>query len=115
VKIVRKVSLEARECLHISPHIEVDSRNPIERVVIERDGGLGSDEVVYSGPRSRYSLLKNSDGSTTVTDSAPGGDGSDTLTGYYTLRFTDALVEVGPGPHPPASGSPGSTPVVKRK
>lgn len=50
-------------------------------------GGSGADEVVYSGPRSRYQITTNADGSTTVADSLPNSDGSDRLSGYFSLRF----------------------------
>ena len=36
--------------------------------------GIGSDEVVYSGPRNRYQITARGDDSTTIIDSLPGGD-----------------------------------------
>jgi hypothetical protein len=56
--------------------------------------GAGSDEVIYSGPRNRYQITTNADGSTTVADSVAGGDGTDTITGRFSLRFGDSTTMV---------------------
>jgi hypothetical protein len=53
------------------------------------DGGLGTNTVVYSGPKSQYSVSGNAS-SATVTHS--GADGTDQLKNIQYLRFTDQTV-----------------------
>jgi Ca2+-binding RTX toxin-like protein len=76
-----------------------------------RPGAAGVDTAVYSGNQADYSVVRNADGSLTVTDNRPlvGGllanDGTDTLWGIEVLRFADGDVVV---PQPPggAGGAP---------
>ena len=58
------------------------------------DGGNGYDTAVYSGAKSQYKIVKNADGSVTVTDLRPVGfsDGVDRLTNVEVLRFSDQFV-----------------------
>jgi len=55
------------------------------------DGGLGIDTSVYNAARSFYTIARPS-GAITVTDSVPGRDGADTLTGIERLKFTDGVL-----------------------
>jgi hypothetical protein len=52
------------------------------------DGGLGYNTLVYSGPASNYTVVKNTDGSFKVTDNV-GKDGIDTLVNIQRLIFAD--------------------------
>ena len=55
-------------------------------------GGVGSDTAVYDGSISDYTLLANSDGSTTIVDNrSNGSNGTDTLTGIEFLSFGGKL------------------------
>lgn len=58
------------------------------------DGGNGSDTAVYSGPASRYHLnFESANGNQwTVSDSAAGSDGTDSLTNIERLHFVDKTV-----------------------
>jgi serralysin len=57
------------------------------------DGGTGTDTAVFSGARSTYSWVKNTDGSWTVKDLRSGSpDGIDKLFNVETLKFSDASV-----------------------
>ncbi len=77
--------------------------------------GNGSDVVVYSGPRIRYQVSRHPDGSTTVADSLAGGDGTDTIIGPFTLRFTDDSPLVNePARHAPVNAGAGGHPAVRR-
>ena len=62
------------------------------------DGGEGNDTVVFPRPKSQYTVVKNKDGSTTVT-----GDGVDTLINVENILFNgnelDKLRYVKPVPH----------------
>lgn len=52
------------------------------------DGKGGVDTAIYSGPRSAYSVVKNANGSYTVTDLRAGSpDGTDTLLNFEYARF----------------------------
>ncbi|MFN7169072.1 MAG: S8 family serine peptidase [Pannonibacter sp.] len=53
------------------------------------DGGADSDSVVYSGRRADYAIVKNSDGSITVTDKRANADGVDKVTNVETFIFAD--------------------------
>lgn len=57
------------------------------------DGGGGIDVAVFTGTRANYSIVRNNDGTFTVTDRRPGSpDGIDTLTGVERLQFSDAAI-----------------------
>jgi hypothetical protein len=51
-------------------------------------GGGGEDTAGFSGIASEYEI-KKADGITTITDSVPGRDGTDTLTDVEILKFRD--------------------------
>jgi Ca2+-binding RTX toxin-like protein len=76
-----------------------------------RQGSAGVDTAVFSGLQADYTVLRNLDGSVTVTDNRPalggvlGTDGTDTLWGIEILRFADGDV-VAPAPPGAATGSP---------
>jgi hypothetical protein len=53
------------------------------------DGGLGTNTVVYSGPKSQYSISGNA---SSATVSHSGVDGTDQLKNIKYLRFTDQTV-----------------------
>jgi serralysin len=55
------------------------------------NGGAGVDTVVFSGPRSAYTVTSGSTG-WTVADTAAGRDGTDTLTNVERVRFSDTTV-----------------------
>lgn len=77
-----------------------------------RQGSAGVDVAVYSGSQANYTVVRNVDGSLTVTDNRPlvGGllanDGTDTLWGIEVLRFADGDVAA-PSPPGAATGLPG--------
>lgn len=54
------------------------------------DGGEGEDVAVYSGLRAAYTLVRNDDGTTTVT----GAEGTDTLRNIEVAQFADATERV---------------------
>ncbi|MGZ5853413.1 MAG: Ig-like domain-containing protein [Xanthobacteraceae bacterium] len=57
------------------------------------DGDLGTDTAIYSGARSSYQLVHNTNGSWTITDLRSGSpDGVDTLTNIEQAQFSDQLV-----------------------
>jgi hypothetical protein len=66
------------------------------------DGGAGSDTAWYTGLRADYSVVRNANGTVTVTDLRGGSpDGTDTLTGVEKLDFADgriSLADTGPFP-----------------
>ncbi|EDY84021.1 Putative Ig domain family [Verrucomicrobiia bacterium DG1235] len=53
------------------------------------DGGVGDDIAIYSGARNEYTVIDNSDGTYSVTDSVGGRDGTDTITNIENLQFSD--------------------------
>jgi Ca2+-binding RTX toxin-like protein len=53
------------------------------------DGGAGEDTVVFSGERADYSIVRNADGSFTVTDAREDGDRVDTITRVEIFKFDD--------------------------
>ncbi len=53
------------------------------------DGGAGFDTAVYDGPAAAYNIEVLPGGVVRVTDSDPLRDGSDLLTGFERLQFTD--------------------------
>jgi hypothetical protein len=60
------------------------------------NGGAGFDEADYTGARANYSIVRNPDGSYTVTDNRSGSpDGTDTLTGIELLQFSDGVMRIG--------------------
>ena len=71
------------------------------------DGGTGTDTAVFSGAKASYALVKNTDGSITVT----GHDGTDTLLQVEFARFDDATLDLAtvtpPSPPPSDGGSSG--------
>jgi Ca2+-binding RTX toxin-like protein len=76
-----------------------------------RQGSAGVDIAVFSGAGADYTVLRNADGSITVTDNrtAVGGllanDGVDTLWGIEILRFADGDMTA-PAPIGAATGTP---------
>jgi hypothetical protein len=60
------------------------------------DGGLGRNKVVYSGPSSAYSILRNSDGTTTVSTTVNGSYPQirDRLRNVQLAQFTDKTVMI---------------------
>lgn len=58
------------------------------------DGGAGDDTAVFIGNMSEYSIVKNVDGSITVTDIVSGRDGSDILRNIEHIKFLDATYHV---------------------
>ena len=72
------------------------------------DGGVGTDTAVFAGAKSAYALVKNSDGSITVT----GPDGTDTLQNLEFAKFDDTTLDlstVTPPPPPPPPSDGGSS------
>jgi serralysin len=66
------------------------------------DGRAGDDAVIYSGPRSAYTVTDLGGGSVRVT----GPDGNDTISNVERLVFSDTTVTLTPAPPPaPASSS----------
>ncbi|NBN77760.1 S8 family serine peptidase [Microvirga tunisiensis] len=59
------------------------------------DGGADADTVVFSGRRSDYTLVRNADGSITVTDKRAGMDGIDKVSNVESFAFADATLAVG--------------------
>jgi Ca2+-binding RTX toxin-like protein len=53
------------------------------------DGGAGEDTVVFSGKRADYTIVRNADGSFTVTDAREDGDRVDTITRVEIFKFAD--------------------------
>jgi VCBS repeat-containing protein len=60
------------------------------------DGGAGSDAAVYQGQYNQYTLAFSHTGDLagTVTDSAAGRDGTDTLKNVEFIRFSDGIYDV---------------------
>ncbi|MFO1065109.1 MAG: DUF642 domain-containing protein [Pirellulales bacterium] len=59
------------------------------------DGGSGFDRVHYSGNASDYTVVRNTDGSLTVTDNRPGSpDGTDRVVNAETFAFADAWLPI---------------------
>jgi Ca2+-binding RTX toxin-like protein len=57
------------------------------------DGGAGNDTVTFTGNIADYTILRNADGSYTVTDNrATPNDGVDTLYNIETLQFADGAI-----------------------
>jgi hypothetical protein len=54
------------------------------------DGGLGTNAVAYVGPSTNYSVTRNADDSTTVTEA--GSSGADTLIRIQEIRFSDQAI-----------------------
>jgi Ca2+-binding RTX toxin-like protein len=52
------------------------------------DGGLGRDTALFSGNRAHYQIVRNQDGTVTVTDLV-GEDGVDVLRNMEVLQFSD--------------------------
>ena len=76
-----------------------------------RQGSAGIDIAVFSGAGADYTVLRNADGSVTVTDNRTAGvgllanDGVDTLWGIEILRFADGDMTA-PAPLGVATGAP---------
>jgi Ca2+-binding RTX toxin-like protein len=74
------------------------------------EGADGIDTAVFSGSRANYLVEAHADGTVTVSDLRPGGDGQDTLTGLEQLRFSDMALAA-PTYAPPSDPSvPPSSP-----
>ena len=60
------------------------------------DGGNGDDTAVFSGVFADYSIVLNTDGSVTVSDlnTADGDDGTDILSNFETLEFSNLSLAV---------------------
>ncbi|WP_162559411.1 calcium-binding protein [Microvirga sp. 17 mud 1-3] len=78
------------------------------------DGGSGADTAVFSGTRDSYTIVANADGTVTVTDARPEGDGKDVLRNVETLTFGDlslaAPIYAAPSPVPSPTPSPAPSP-----
>jgi Ca2+-binding RTX toxin-like protein len=59
------------------------------------DGGAGFDVAVYSGRRSQYTVERFTDGSISVRDNRPYGDGWDVVSTVEAFRFADGTVTFG--------------------
>jgi hypothetical protein len=72
----------------------IDDKNAASVTLI--DGGLGSNKMAYSGPSSAYSIVKNSDGTTTVTTIISGAHPlvKDTLKNIQVAQFSDKSVSL---------------------
>lgn len=57
------------------------------------DGGAGADTVSYSGNRSTFSIVHQSDGTYSVVDNA-GAAGNDTLSNVEQVKFSDVTVNL---------------------
>ena len=62
---------------------------------VDQWGNVRSDTAQYSGEYARYTITSNSNGSVTVADSQPDGDGTDTLTNIEALSFKDRYLRLG--------------------
>jgi hypothetical protein len=56
------------------------------------DGNGGITTIIFQGAKSAYSVVDNSNGSVTVTDSMPNRDGTDQITNVAFLQFSDQTV-----------------------
>jgi|GEM_PF-721161 len=52
-------------------------------------GGTGTDTAVFSGALADYVVRDLGNGTVTITDGRPGGDGTDTIDGFELLQFGD--------------------------
>ena len=72
------------------------------------DGGTGTDTAMFSGAKDQYSIIRNADGSVTITDMRATGDGTDVLKDIQFAQFGDQLLDlsrsVSPPPPPPPPG-----------
>jgi hypothetical protein len=73
-------------------------------------GGGGTDTAEYMGPRSEYAVSRNVDGSISVVDNGPTGDGADTLYGISYLQFSDQTDAVSGLAMPPQAAATSSPP-----
>ncbi|MCB8820870.1 calcium-binding protein [Microvirga rosea] len=68
------------------------------------DGGEGANKAGFSGAKASYTIIKNADGSVTVTDNRSGHDGIDVLKNIRYAQFDDTTVDLNViGNVPPAS------------
>ncbi|NDH68715.1 MAG: hypothetical protein EBY22_12585, partial [Gammaproteobacteria bacterium] len=75
-------------------------------------GGAGSDTAIYQGNFADYKITPNVlSGTYTITDSASGRDGTDTLVNISALQFKDQLISLAPIA-PPVSTTPASQKVI---
>jgi aryl-phospho-beta-D-glucosidase BglC (GH1 family) len=56
------------------------------------DGGSNTDTAVFSGKRSAYTILAQSDGKLQISDDRTSGDGVDIVSNIEILRFADASI-----------------------
>ncbi|KKJ76823.1 hypothetical protein WH95_10995, partial [Kiloniella litopenaei] len=69
------------------------------------DGGDGAvDKAVFSGNLADYKIIKNANGSYTVTDTVSNRDGVDNVANIEFLEFSDQVFEVGGNLAPYANG-----------
>jgi hypothetical protein len=66
-------------------------------------GNDGSDVAKYFGIDSEYTIVRRGDGSTTVSDSIPSRDGSDTLFDVEHLAFSNRSIDVASLPITPGT------------
>ncbi|MBF9234928.1 cadherin domain-containing protein [Microvirga alba] len=66
------------------------------------DGGAGADTAVFSGLKSDYTIVENSDGTFTVTDNRADGDGTDKLISIRYAKFSDQRIALQPNHAPTA-------------
>jgi len=56
------------------------------------DGGEGENTIVYSWKRSEYKLTINNNGSWNISDYITGRDGTDTITNFKYIQFSDTVI-----------------------
>ncbi|MDD2950190.1 MAG: calcium-binding protein [Sulfuricurvum sp.] len=71
------------------------------------DGGEGTDIAVYAYASTEYTIVKNLDGSITVSDNTDARDGVDTLTNIEEIQFSNTTILVSElsGPNTPPTSS----------
>lgn len=74
------------------------------------DGGYNTDTVVFGGSYDNYQIVQNTDNTWTIRDLRSGSpDGTDTLKGIETLKFSDQQVTIAvPELPPPVDNSQGN-------
>ncbi|WP_269715445.1 hypothetical protein [Caulobacter sp. NIBR2454] len=79
------------------------------------DGGAGADTVVYVGPSTSYSWTQTAAGWTVTDNRAGSPEGTDTLTGIETLKFSDKTVSLtgGGSNQPVAAVTTGITSILR--
>ena len=76
------------------------------------DGGSGVNTAVFFGARADYAIVRNEDGSLTITDGLAGRDGKDEVRNVRFLQFSDERVDLDPEPMPPTPSTPAPVPAT---